>query len=124
MLVFPQEIPVDDGGNDAVKGVTDTEHQSDAEEGRRPYAGEIQNEERSVIYRVGDDRFEQHIVGFASAVKSAVKHVLKGVKDVKTEQDHHQFKQLVHVGIAENVLHKRLVGRDQRRPHYADDRGN
>ena len=92
VLVFLEEIPVGDGGNDAVKGVTDTEHQSDAEEGRRPYAGQIQNEERSVIDRVGDDRFEQHIVGFTSAVKGAVKHILKGVKDVKTEQDHHQFK--------------------------------
>ena len=124
VLVFTEEIPVGDGGNDAVKCVAYAEHQRDAEKRRHPYAGQIQNEERAVIDRVCDDRFEQHIACLASAVKGAVKDVLKGVKDVKSEQDHHQFKEFVHVGITENVLHERLVGRDQRRPQNADDRGN
>ncbi len=124
VLVFPEKTSVGDGGNHAVKGVADTEHQGDADQRRRPRAGQIQNEKRSVIDGVGDYRLEQHIVRLASAVKGAVKHVLKGVKDVKAEQDHNEFKQFVHVGIAENVLHKRLVCRDQYRPQHADGRSD
>ena len=84
---------------DTVKGVADTEHQRDTDEGRCPSSGEVQYKERAVINRVCNNRLEQHVIRFAPAVKGTVKDILKGIQDIESKQHHNQSEKLIYIGI-------------------------
>ena len=64
------------------------------------------------------------IVRLPEPVEDGIEDVLDSVQDVESEENEHQFEQLVHVGKLQNVCHKWLPDRDARTPQYRYDGGD